>query len=62
MKITHIVIIFVLLTGAITVGDVSKKPVSPATTKTADCCTVCPPLCPYPPGELSFKFRDKVQY
>ena len=40
MKIARIVIIFfVLLTAAITVGDTGKRPVSSAITRAADCCT-----------------------
>ena len=39
MKITSIVIIsFVLLTAAITVGDAGQRPVSPAVIRAADCC------------------------
>jgi hypothetical protein len=50
MKMARIVIIsYVLLTAAITVGD-DEKPVSPAITRAADCCNYpCPPICP--PGE-----------
>jgi hypothetical protein len=50
MKVARIVIIlFVLLTAAITVGS-DKKPVSAAGIKAADCCTGCPPICPWPPS------------
>jgi len=51
MKMARIVIIsYVLLTTAITVGDAGKKPVSPAVIKAADCCSTCPPICPWPPS------------
>ena len=49
MKLVRIVIIFyLLLTAAITVGD-NEKPVKAAVIK-ADCCNVCPPICPWPPS------------
>ena len=50
MKMARIVIIlYVLLTAAITVGS-DKKPVSSAAIKVAVCCDVCPPVCPWPPS------------
>jgi hypothetical protein len=50
MKVARIVIIsFVLLTAAITVGD-NEKPVNAAVIKVADCCNTCPPICPWPPS------------
>ncbi len=50
MKVARIVIIsFVLLTAAITVGD-NEKPVNAAVIKVAVCCNVCPPVCPWPPS------------
>jgi|SwirhisoilCB2_FD_contig_71_1704293_length_425_multi_2_in_0_out_0_2 hypothetical protein len=50
MKVARIVIIsFVLLTAAITVGG-DKKPVSAAVNNVAGCCNVCPPICPWPPS------------
>ncbi|MBZ5491291.1 MAG: hypothetical protein LAO76_10205 [Acidobacteriia bacterium] len=50
MKMARIVIIlYVLLTAAITVGS-DKKPVSSAVIKVADCCSTCPPICPWPPS------------
>jgi hypothetical protein len=51
MKITSIVIIFlVLLTTAITVHDAGEKPVSSAIILAVDCCPPpCPPICP--PGQ-----------
>ena len=50
MRIARIVTIsFVLLTAAMTVGG-DEKPVSPAVIKAANCCDICPPLCPPPPG------------
>jgi hypothetical protein len=49
MKMARIVIIlYVLLTAAITVGG-NEKRVSPTVLKMAVCCDVCPPVCPYPP-------------
>lgn len=51
MKMARIVIIaYVLLTAATIVGDASKRPVSSAAIRAADCCNPCPPLCPWPPG------------
>jgi hypothetical protein len=51
MKMARIVIItYVLLTAAITVGNTDEKPVNPAVIKAADCCNTCPPICPWPPS------------
>jgi hypothetical protein len=51
MKMARIVIIsYVLLTAAITVGG-HEKPVNLAVTRAADCCNYpCPPICP--PAEM----------
>jgi hypothetical protein len=46
MKMARIVMIsYVLLTVAITVGN-DKTPEGSAVTRAADCCNPCPPLCP----------------
>jgi len=50
MKMARIVIVlYVLLTAAITVGS-DKRQVSSAAIKVAVCCEVCPPVCPWPPS------------
>jgi len=47
MKMARIVIIsYVVLTAATTVGDTGERPVSSAAIRAADCCNPCPPLCP----------------
>lgn len=57
MKMARIVIIFyLLLTAAITVGDDDKRPVNQAVNGVAGCCDVCPPICPWPPSSVTVEF------
>jgi hypothetical protein len=47
MKMTRVIISYVLLTAAITVNNTHERPMSSAVIRAADCCGVpCPPLCP----------------
>lgn len=50
MKMARIVIISCVLTTTITVNNTDEKPVSPAVIRAANCCDICPPICPPPPG------------
>lgn len=51
MKTTSIVMIsFVLLSAAKTIGDAGERPGSSAIIRADGCCMPCPPLCPPDPG------------